>query len=346
MNRVPLALCAYSLPHTLRYLPDRNGNWCEGSFTLNSLVELAAAQGLQGVEFPLETNTPVFDGKTVETAGFTGDLPAVLSHHSLTLIADYGVLLDHPAEHNIAYLNLAASMGARTVRAILSHILCGDRRGIAGGWREHLNACAARLREILPVAESLGIRLCIENHQDLTSAELLWLHEASGGSAALRVTLDTGNPLAVAEDPVAFAAAIAPIIGHVHMKDYRLHFAPGGYHLVRCAAGDGVVDFVGILDALSPYSSGILPAVEVAAQATRTIPVLDTEWWSTFDAGQISHLPEALGTVWSKGIAASEPYKSLWEQGKHTELVAEDEMTTVLRSIQYLKGLMEQRASG
>ncbi len=50
------------------------------------------------------------------------------------------------------------------------------------------------------------------------------------------------------EDPVEAARASAPLIRHVHLKDYTIHFAPEGYRLVRCAAGDGVIDFPAILD--------------------------------------------------------------------------------------------------
>ena len=84
--------------------------------------------------------------------------------------------------------------------------------------------------------------LAIENHQDADSEDLLWLCESVGGEF-IGVNLDTGNPLAVGEGPVEFAARIAPFLKNVHLKDYRMHRTPAGYRLVRCPLGDGVVDF-------------------------------------------------------------------------------------------------------
>ncbi len=338
-HRTQLAVCAYSLPHMLRYQPDKAGEFCTRGFTLNLLADLAVNHGLAGIEFPLETSTPVFDGKTVETAGFAGDIAAELSTLGLRLIADYGVILDHPIEHNLAYLRLAHRCSAEKVRVILSHVLCGDRRKVTGGWDAHLAACAVRLADLLPVAQEIGLKVCVENHQDLTSAELIWLYEASGCSPAFGVTLDTGNPLAVAEDPVQYARAIAPLIGHVHLKDYTVHFAPEGYHLVRCKAGTGVIDFKGIMNELMPYGQGLLPAVEVAAQATRTVPILDMDWWTTYPSDHYGHLPVALKAVWAAASPLGSEYGSAWEHSACSETVADDEMETLTESIAYLRAI-------
>ena len=58
-HRTQLAVCAYSLPHMLRYQPDKAGEFCTRGFTLNMLADLAVNHGLAGIEFPLETSTPV-----------------------------------------------------------------------------------------------------------------------------------------------------------------------------------------------------------------------------------------------------------------------------------------------
>src|SRR5207237_1970735 len=101
---------------------------------------------------------------------------------------------------------------------------------------------AERLREVLPVAEELGLALAVENHQDATTEDLIRLYEMSGSSPAFGITLDTGNPLSVGEEPVEAAERLAPLVRHIHLKDYTIHFAPEGYRLVRCAAGDGCID--------------------------------------------------------------------------------------------------------
>jgi len=334
---VPFALCAYSLPHTMGYLPTKSGEPITEPLSLNAFVTKARELGLSGVEFPLLSRAPVFDGGFAETASFSGDLRESLSNDNLTLIADYGALLDYDADHTTEYMKLAAGSGASVVRCILSHILCGDRRNFPGGWQAHRNALAQRLRELLPAAEDLGISLAIENHQDATSDDLLDLYEESGLSPAFGVTLDTGNPLSVCEDPVAYAQRISSLIRHVHLKDYTVHFAPEGFRLVRCAAGDGVVDFPAILEIVRANGSRVMPAIEVAAQATRTVPMLEPDWWGCYPYEQMSRLPSALRTLWEKGRPAIEPYSSCWECGGSSADVATEEWKLVVKSVKYFR---------
>src|SRR5207253_10391365 len=107
---------------------------------------------------------------------------------------------------------------------------------------------------------------------------LIRLAEMSGNSPAFGVTLDTGNPLSVGEEPVEAARRLAPLIRHVHLKDYTIHFAPEGYRLVRCAAGAGVIDFLEILRIVRESAHDVIPGIEIAAQHTRTIPLLEEGW--------------------------------------------------------------------
>lgn len=299
---------------------------------------------LSGVEFPLAAIVPSFDGKSVTTAGADEELLELVRAQGLTLIADYGSIVDKDAAHLAAYLKTAAHAGAKTVRATLSHILCGDRRGLPdGGWPAYFEKLVQRLREVLPLAEELGLTLAVENHQDATSADLIDLYTQSGSSPAFGVTLDTGNPLAVGEDPVEFAARIGPLIRHVHLKDYTLHLAPNGYRLARCAAGEGVIDFPAILQIVRGNRHPILPSVEVAAQATRTIPLLESTWWEHHRPEQARHLIAALRIVWARGAAQDVPYSTAWERGERSEVVVREEWDVVARSIAYFARLASVR---
>ncbi len=100
---------------------------------------------------------------------------------------------------------------------------------------------AKRARRRMPVST-----IAIENHQDLGSDELMAFAEEAGPNVG--IALDTGNPFAVAEDPVAFASRVAPRIRHVHLKDYVSQFTPEGFRLIRCAIGDGCVPLQEIAD--------------------------------------------------------------------------------------------------
>ena len=249
-------------------------------------------------------------------------------------------VLSLSVEETRAHLEKSQRAGAKVVRFILSGILCGDRRGFPGGWSAHLDALAARLREILPIAQDLGLSLALENHQDATTEDFLRLYEASGKSPAFGVCLDAGNPLAVGQSPVEAAKALAPLIRHVHLKDYTIHFAPNGYRLVRCAAGEGVVDFPEILKIVRGSGfADLLPGIEIAAQATRTIPILEPSWWAEFPPRNTTEFLGALGILWKKGIPESAPYSSAWERGEGSEAVIAEEWAVLEKSAAYFQHL-------
>ena len=206
-----------------------------------------------------------------------------------------------------------------------------------------MEAIAARLREALPVAEDLGLAVAVENHQDATTNDLLRLYEMSGASPAYGITLDAGNPLAVGEEPVEAARRLAHLIRHIHVKDYTIHFAPEGYRLARCAAGVGVIDFPAILDIVRGNGHDVLPGIEVAAQATRTVPFLDPGWWECYPPMPASGFAGALKVLWEKGMPAELPYSSAWERGEDSETVVAEEWDVLRRSVEYFRELEQDK---
>ncbi|MFA0772782.1 MAG: hypothetical protein KEFWMYNX_000792 [Candidatus Fervidibacter sp.] len=198
-------------------------------------------------------------------------------------------------------LTLAHQLNAKAVRVVLSGVLEGDRRKVDGGdWQAHLRRCAERLRQLVPMLERFAIPLAVENHQDATAEELVWLCEQSG-TEFVGVCLDTGNPLAVLQDPTKFAQTVAPFVCDVHLKDYRLLRAPQGFYLQRCPLGKGVVDFEAVLRALTNHATQDLTLhIELGALQKRHIRWRDPSWWETFppshrsDAGTLLERMERL----------------------------------------------------
>lgn len=331
-------LTAYGLPYSMGYIPLKDGTANPSPWTATELIDRAAELGLAGIEIPLTSRVPSFEGRIVELASLDDDFGDLLRDRRMRVVADYGIVVDNDAAHFIDYLHTAKRLGATVVRATLSNILCGDRRTCPGGWPARLEAVAARLREVLPAAEEIGLAIAIENHQDATTDELLRLADMVGNHPSYGVTFDTGNPLAMVEDPVDAARRMAHLIRHVHLKDYTIHFAPEGYRLARCAAGGGVIDFAAILQIVEANGHEVVPGIEIAAQATRTIPLLDPDWWSTYPPRNAAELIGPLQILWSKGRPASEPYASAWERGATSEEVVAEEWMVVERSVEYFRG--------
>jgi 3-oxoisoapionate decarboxylase len=328
-ERIPYALTAYGLPHMMGYLATRSGDYHPAPLGVFGLMDTAVELGLEGVEFSIPSPDLIP----------TEAIQEGLQERGLRIVSDFMVLLDEEVGFTREYLKRSAAVGATVVRAILSRILCGDRRSLEGGWQARFTAIGARLNEVLPYAEDLGLCIAMENHQDATADDLLALAEMARFSPAYGITLDTGNPLAVGEEPVETARKWAPFIRHVHLKDYTIHFAPEGYRLVRCAAGDGVIDFPAILKIVRANGHDVLPGIEIAAQPTRTIPLLEDGWWDCYPPRPANNLVGALRILWKHGRPEGEPFSSAWERGENSETVAAEEWDVVRRSVEYFRGL-------
>ncbi len=116
------------------------------------------------------------------------------------------------------------------------------------------------LRQIGPIAAGYGIRVCQEDYDYFTSAELLRICREVG-LPNVGIHSDTGNWLLLGEDPVAATRACLPYTLHAHVRDYVLENET--YNGV--ALGEGLVDFPRVLPVLAEAGreEDIIFAVEV-----------------------------------------------------------------------------------
>jgi sugar phosphate isomerase/epimerase len=207
----------------------------------------------------------------------------------------------------------------------------------AEGMEQLLSAAAAEIAQVLPVCERYGIGLAVENHQDLTTDDLLSLLELID-STWVGVCFDTGNPLALLEDPMASARALGPVTKSVHLKDYQVAARQDGFALVGCALGEGVVDLEGILDVLRAETPHANLNIETY-MGKELLPVLEDEYLRHVPEASARTLGRTLRLVRDRGLAR-EPQLPV-ERGASEEeiLAAEDEL--VVRSVRWA-----QRALG
>jgi sugar phosphate isomerase/epimerase len=114
-----------------------------------------------------------------------------------------------------------------------------------------LERTAAPLERACEAARSAGLTLAVENHGDLTAAELgRLLDQVDAG-----VCFDTANALRVGDDVLEAAALLAPRIRMVHLKDVEPVTAEtdpvAGPRSV--AYGTGAVPVEAVLDALGGF---------------------------------------------------------------------------------------------
>src|SRR6266545_464046 len=109
-------------------------------------------------------------------------------------------LQQEPRETLQHAIRCASGIGARTLRMHLTPVLEGGRAALGPRWTAMLAHARTVVCRDAPRAADAGLTVAIENHQDLASDELVALAEEAGANVG--ITLDTGNPFSVGEDPV------------------------------------------------------------------------------------------------------------------------------------------------
>ena len=288
------------------------------------LMDRALELGLSGVEPPVG----MLDGEDLEALG------GYAFDSGLFVVIDTG---GYEPERVTPAIETAVRIGAPTVRTVVRGArIGGDRRPLAGRWRPFLDTVLDGLRRCVEVAERAGVTLAVENHQDLASEELLWLHD-SIDSAHFGITLDTANPLATAEEPLDYFRRVALAVRHVHLKDYQVWPSEEGYRLVRCAVGDGLTDFPALLKILGPPRPGLTMSLELGALEARHIRVLADDFWPDYPARSAAQLAAALAVV--RANERTGEWRTPYERKESAEAIAAYEDDQLARSVRYLQTL-------
>ena len=295
------------------------------------IAALAAEHGLATVEMPLVGMLPDLSHGTVDR------LRDTLKDYGLKLVVDTAVV-DLATLKEV--LPLAARAGATVVRAMLSTILEGARATVPGGWAAYLKDMQQRVVALRPLLEANDLVLAVENHQDLTSDEMVELCLAGGPHIGL--TLDVANPLAVAEEPLEFARKIVPWLRNVHLKDYRIYPTTSGYRLVRCALGEGVIPFPELLALFASAAPDAPLHIELAAHYARHIRLLEDDWWQGYPPRDVRTVLPVLRSVARNGRPADEPWQTPWEQQLSPDECAAYEHTQLAASIAYLRLVLSE----
>ena len=219
----------------------------------------------------------------------------------------------------------------------LTEVLCGDRALLGAGWAELVQDVRRTLHERARQAADLGIVLAIEDHQDFGSQELLEFAAEAGTNVG--ICLDTGNPLAVGEEPLAFTRKVAPLVRHVHLKDYRAQWTGEGYRLIRCAIGEGTVLFREVARILDEHHAEMTASIEIGALEARHIRLFKSEWWMGYPHRLAAELGPCLAVAWTRHLEETEDCRTPWESEASGREVEDYEMGQLQRSVAYLKGL-------
>lgn len=145
-----------------------------------------------------------------------------------------------------------------------------------------------------PVAAKHGVRLAIENHKDWRVEELLDILKRLD-SRHVGVNLDTGNSIALLEDPYAVVEVCAPWAITTHIKDMAVAEYADGFLLAEVPLGGGFLDLRRIVTTLRRTNPAIRINLEMITRDPLKVPCLTPKFWATFDSLPARHLADALG---------------------------------------------------
>jgi 3-oxoisoapionate decarboxylase len=247
------------------------------------------------------------------------------------------ISLGPPLEGVDTALRSAAGVGAKILRLGLTPVLCGDRNACGAQWAALLANARENLRRYGPEAKALGLTLAIEDHQDLGSQELVDF--CGQGGSNVGICLDTGNALAVGEAPIEFARKVAPLVRHVHLKDYNAQWTDEGYRLVRCAIGDGAVPFLEIAEILSEHHQTLTASLEPGALEARHVRLFRPEWWNGYAPRTAAELGPCLSAARRNRLADDADYRTPWEREEPRDAIIRYEMDMIRRSAANMRAI-------
>ena len=135
--------------------------------------------------------------------------------------------------------------------------------------------------------------------------------------------MDTGNNIALLEEPHAVVEALAPFAMSVHFKDMAVQPHADGFRLSEVPLGTGMLDLPRIISTLRRANPGIAFNLEMATRDPLKVPCLANDYWVTFPERKATQLEAALARVKANPLRQPPPQVT----GKPVPRVLADEET-------------------
>jgi sugar phosphate isomerase/epimerase len=188
---------------------------------------------------------------------------------------------DGDLERFEAEIRTAKKAGCTVVRTVM---LSGRRyetfRSLAA-FRRFAESSFHSLHLAAPVVARHALFLAVENHKDWRADELIGILKRVGNDH-VGVCLDTGNSIALLEDPMDVVAALAPRALTTHFKDMGLEDYRDGFLLAEVPFGRGILDLGRVVELLRKARPGIRFNIEMITRDPLEVPCLREPFWTTF----------------------------------------------------------------
>jgi sugar phosphate isomerase/epimerase len=183
---------------------------------------------------------------------------------------------------------------------VLRTALLGGRRyevfASAGGFRAFAEQSRRSLALARPVVEKRRVRLAVENHKDWRAGELVELIQWVS-SSQVGVCVDTGNSIALLENPLETVRTLAPHAFSTHIKDMGVREYEEGFLLSEVPLGEGFLDLGEIVGVLRRARPEVRLNLEMITRDPLKVPCLTGKYWTTLEVVSGRQLAEALARV-------------------------------------------------
>lgn len=193
-------------------------------------------------------------------------------------------------------LATARSCGASVVRMVM---LGGRRYEVfsrAEDYSEFARGAEETLKRADRIAAGRKVVLAVENHKDFRIDEMIDVLKRVS-SEWIGVCLDTGNNLALLDDPMAVIQALAPLTRTVHLKDIGVEESQDGFRMSEVPLGQGSFDLQRMISTIQLASPRTLFQLEMITRDPLSIPCLNDRYWITMQRVPGTDLAQTLAWV-------------------------------------------------
>jgi sugar phosphate isomerase/epimerase len=195
-----------------------------------------------------------------------------------------------------AELQAATQAGATVLRTVCMNGRRYEIYEAAEQFRQFADEAWKSLQLAEPVAARHKVRLAVENHKDWRVEEMLgWLKRLS--SEHVGVCLDTGNSIALLEEPHVVVEAYAPWTFTTHFKDMGVAEYEEGFLLSEVPLGSGYLDLKRVVETVHKAHPEARLNLEMITRDPLRIPCLTKKYWATLSGVPGSVLAGTLADV-------------------------------------------------
>jgi 3-oxoisoapionate decarboxylase len=231
-----------------------------------------------------------------------------------------------------AQVRSAKEAGAAVVRSVCLNTRRYETFETAEQYRDFAKRSWESLKLAEPVAAKHDLQLGVENHKDWRAEELLDILRRLS-SRHVGVTLDTGNSIALLEDPMEVIKAYAPFTVTTHFKDMGVAEYEQGFLLSEVPLGEGLLDLQEAVAILRRARPAVRLNLEMITRDPLRVPCLTPKYWATFQTLPGKHLADTLAMVKAKKFP--KPLPTIGQLDRAGRVAVEDD--NVRRCLAYAR---------